>query len=332
MVKVYRLPSCFDEELVTERYGAPANSNQPTIDYLMNLLLRWKTCVVSSFEHVVNQLENHEAVVDTAIREAREAAAGASIKLNRIRRDGDRMQSRILEANEAAATWASRAVQVHASDSSKALECVRRRNLALNEVRHFEAELKAHREIEQQLQRDLLAMESRIAELGRRRNAFTAREFRAKALGAAEACAAATEAVTIEDVFDRWEMKLARTEPLLSGGGAIHWKRSSSPQRNVPSWKQNWRNCWPRHHEPKPESLALPRTDVHTFERGPAISGTKHHDRAPLFGHDYAHRRWRQLFGEQLDGCFSVDALLCISGVHRIPSGGWSVLWFALEG
>jgi phage shock protein A len=180
----------------------------------MKLLARWKTTIVSSFEHVLNQVENHDATIATAIQEGREAAAGARVKLNRIRRDGERMRSRISERNESAQTWASRAVQVHGSDPGKALECVRRRNLARTEAQHLEAELTSHREIEQQLQRDLVEIETRIAELGRRRNAYSAREFRAKALGAAQACSVATQAESVEEVFDRWEMKLASTEPL----------------------------------------------------------------------------------------------------------------------
>jgi phage shock protein A len=180
----------------------------------MKLMQRWKSTVVSSFEHVLSQVENHEAVVAAAIRDAREAAAGARVKLNRLRRDGERLRTRIAERQATAATWAARAVQVHASEPAKALECMRRRQQALAEAGQLEQELAAHREIEDRLTRDLSGLEARIADLGRRRHSFAAREFRAKAIAAGETAAAAGEADAVEEVFDRWELKLARTEPM----------------------------------------------------------------------------------------------------------------------
>lgn len=207
------------EEAARQRAAGKHSSYRLTAKPIksMKLLLRWKTAFCSSFESVLNQLENHEAVVAAAIREAREAAAGARVKQNRLRREGERMRSRIDELNDSSRAWASRALQVHGSEPEKALECVRRRNLAQREAQHLEAEMAAHREIEQQLQRDLALIDNRIAELGRRRTAFSSREFRAKALGAGESCVAATEAGSLEEVFDRWEMKLASVEPALAG-------------------------------------------------------------------------------------------------------------------
>jgi len=219
----------------------------------MKMFYRWKTTFVSSFEHVLNHLENHDAVIATAIREAREAGAGARVKLNRIRRDGDRMRNRIAELNAGAETWASRAVQVHGNDPGKALECVRRRNLARTEAQNLEAELAAHREIEQQLQRDLQEIERRIAELGRRRNAYSAREFRAKALGAGEACSVVTQTESIEEVFDRWEIKLASTEPVAAARMDTLESEFVADEERPPS-PPSWRNCFAIRPGPPPES------------------------------------------------------------------------------
>lgn len=178
----------------------------------MKLLTRWKASITSTFEHVLNQVENHEAVIATAICETREAAAGARVKLNRIRRDTERMRQRITELQAAEKAWASRAVQVHSTDQEKALECVRRRNAATREIQHLEDQLARHKELDLQLSRDIVLIEERIAELERRRNAYSAREFRAKALSIHEACG--TSNSDVEDVFDRWEVKLAATEPM----------------------------------------------------------------------------------------------------------------------
>lgn len=179
----------------------------------MKILNRWKTTLISGFEHVVNQVENHDAVIATAIRETREAAAGARVKLNRLRRDCEKMRLRLAELEQSAATWAARAVKSHPAEPDTALECVRRRNAVLQEAAYLREELSRHEALERQLNRDIVVIDERVAELNRRRNACSAREFRAKAIGVPEEFLPPD----VEDVFDRWEIKLTTAEPLAAG-------------------------------------------------------------------------------------------------------------------
>lgn len=180
---------------------------------IVNMLHRWKTSIISGFEHVVSRVENHEAIVAAALREARESAAGARVKLNRLKRDGVRMQDRLVELRSAEEAWTGRCLKSRSFDENKALECLRRRKGIQLEIRQLENELARHQELDVRLTRDLAMIEERVRELTCRKNAFSARAFRARALELTSP-GLSHSISDVEDVFDRWEIRLAETEPL----------------------------------------------------------------------------------------------------------------------
>lgn len=180
----------------------------------MRILHRWTASIVSGFEHVVSRVENHEAIVASAIRQTRESAAGARVKLNRVRRDGERLRERLVELQRAEENWTARALKTKETDEQKALECLRRRKSIQKEITHLQTELTRHEELERRLARDVDAVAERVADLTRRKNAFSARQFRARALEIGETCLSEPSG-DLEEIFDRWETKLAETEPIL---------------------------------------------------------------------------------------------------------------------
>lgn len=196
-----------------EETGPPVKTKPSTTIPTVKMLHRWKASIVSGFDHVVSRVENHEAIVVAAIREARESAAGARVKLNRLKRDGERMRERLADLRTAEEAWTARCLKIRSADEDKAIECLRRRKGIQNEIRHLESELTRHQELDHRLTNDLAIIEERIRELTRRKNALSAREFRARALEIADA-GLADSVTDLEDIFDRWEIKLAETEPI----------------------------------------------------------------------------------------------------------------------
>lgn len=93
----------------------------------MNTLRRWTTSIVSSFEAVVGQIENHEALVSSAIEEVERSSARAKVQLNRVKRDGTTMRQRLIELRDEQARWEDRARKTVAVDEKRALECLRRK-------------------------------------------------------------------------------------------------------------------------------------------------------------------------------------------------------------
>ncbi|MCB0336427.1 MAG: PspA/IM30 family protein [Bdellovibrionales bacterium] len=179
----------------------------------MNMFKRWTTSVCASFDWMVSQVENHEALVASALREMQQAGAKARAQLKQVQRDGQTMRKRLLELEELEAAWKERALRSRESDNDAAIECLRRRKLVKREHASLSEQIEAHKRFEKQLTMDLKTIEERVAELKRRKNTLTARQYRNDAMqaGSAEEIGLIAE---IDEIFERWEIKLDEKESL----------------------------------------------------------------------------------------------------------------------
>lgn len=181
----------------------------------MNLFKRWTTSVAASFDWVVTQVENHDALVTAAIRDMQAAGAKAKVQLGRVRRDGERMTQRLAELRELETVWADRAVRSHAEDKERALECLARKRQVQREITSIEQQCKEHTRVEAQLTKDLKIIDERVGELKRKKNTFNARQYRAEAMKAGQLSELGIIG-EIDEVFDRWECKLGEYESLAA--------------------------------------------------------------------------------------------------------------------
>lgn len=177
----------------------------------MNTFRRWTASIVSSFESVVQQLENHEAMVNSAIREAERNSCYAKAQLNRVRRDGQAMRQRVIELHTQAESWQQRAKNLGATDESKALECVRRSMRLLKQVAQLEEQEREHAKREKTLAKDLSVVEERLAALRQQRNIMKTRQSRAEALRLIQQVDSHVVA-DIDDIFNRWESQVSACE------------------------------------------------------------------------------------------------------------------------
>lgn len=177
----------------------------------MNSLRRLTASIISSFEGVVGQLENHEALVTTAIREAEQAAGRAKAQLSRVQKDGIAMRKRVEELQEQAALWEDRAKRIAAQDEVKALECVRRRQRYLSQATTIEEQAIGHVKLERQLNADLSMVQDKLNALRQQRNIMRTRESRAEALRVVQSVESSTIG-EIDDIFDRWEARISACE------------------------------------------------------------------------------------------------------------------------
>lgn len=172
---------------------------------------RWRISIGSGFESLIAQVENHEALVAEAIREAQSAATRAKVKLAHVRQDGERLRSRIEKLDTDETDWERRAQAQGNDNRERALECLRRRNCARRELEHLRGELARHEQTERSLAADIGKLDEHVAGLRRRKNTLAARDFRARALAAASPEEGALLG-GVDEVFERWELKLAETE------------------------------------------------------------------------------------------------------------------------
>lgn len=173
----------------------------------MRAIRRWATSIAASFDYVITQVENHEAIVTSAIKDMQSAGSKARVQLSRVKRDGETMRRRIEELKELERVWGERAGRVHEQNEGKALECLRRRKQVRRELEALETQEKEHTRLANQLSTDLKVIDERIAELKRKKNALTARQYRAEAMriGQIDDLGLVAE---IDDIFERWELKI----------------------------------------------------------------------------------------------------------------------------
>ncbi len=177
----------------------------------MSLIRRISATVTSSVDRAVGRIENHDAIVDAAIRDTQQAAARSRVRLERVRQDGHKLHARRHDLKVAVARWTERAKSVAAEDEAKALECLRRRKDCEAQLGDLRLSIQKHDELESRIVEQVKKIEARIAEVSQQRNVMRSRQSVAEALRAinnieGDACG------DIEDTFDRWEIHLGEAE------------------------------------------------------------------------------------------------------------------------
>jgi len=187
----------------------------------MKQLRRLTSTIAGSFEWIISQVENHEAIVQSALKEVQEHHAQACVHYKRVVKDGKKIRQTILNHQDNRNLWIDRARQkVSTGEEGKALECVKRVKHLEREMAELEQQACQHHSLEQQLAQDLSIIEKRIQELKRQRNLLRARESRAQALRLTG------EHNTdlfqeIDTLFERWDTQVSIYE-IRGGTTSIH--------------------------------------------------------------------------------------------------------------
>ena len=177
----------------------------------MSRFKQWSTVFLSRVDAVVSRMENHEALVDSAIQEVRQSLARAKVQLNRVQHDRQTLEQRRDRAQGAIADWVRRAAAVASTDEDRALECLRRKHAVEHESEGLDLRLTEQVRVEQRLVADIRAVEERLTRLCHQRNLLRTRESTA---AAREAMDAATSPLgeDVSEVLERWEMQVTATE------------------------------------------------------------------------------------------------------------------------
>jgi phage shock protein A len=180
----------------------------------MSLIRRISTSITSSVDRAVSKVENHDAIVNAALRETQQAAARSRVRLERVRKDGRSLKTRHSNLEDAVGRWTERARSVAANDESKALECLRRRKDCEQQMRNLEDSIVKHDELEARISEQVKKIEARIGEVAQQRNMMRSRQSVADAMRTINNIEGVSYG-EIEDTFDRWEINLGETEILM---------------------------------------------------------------------------------------------------------------------
>ena len=183
----------------------------------MSLIRRISTSITSSVDRAVSKVENHDAIINAALRDTQQAAARSRVRLQRVRKDGHSLKTRHANLQLAVARWTERAKSVAADDETKALECLRRRKDCDMQLRHLEVSILKHDELETRIEEQVKKIEARIGEVSQQRNMMRSRQSVAEAMRTINNIEGISYG-EVEDTFDRWEINLGETEVLMGAG------------------------------------------------------------------------------------------------------------------
>ncbi len=184
----------------------------------MSIFRRISTSITSSVDKAVSKVENHDAIINAALRETQQAAARSRVRLERVRKDGNSLKNRHQELELAITRWTERARSVAPTDEAKALECLRRRKDCETQLRHLRDSVEKHNELEARIVEQVKKIDGRIGEVSHQRNMMRSRQSVAEAMRAVHNIEGVSYG-EIEDTFDRWEINLGETE-ILTGANS----------------------------------------------------------------------------------------------------------------
>ena len=186
----------------------------------MNLIQRISTSITSSVDRAVSKVENHDAIINAALRDTQQAAARARVRLERVRKDGHQLKTRHANLTLAISRWTDRARNVAADDEHKALECLRRRKDCEKQLATLIESIEKHDELEERIAEQVKKIESRIVEVAQQRNMMRSRQSVAEAMRTINNIEGVSYG-DIEDTFDRWEINLGETEILMNATTSV---------------------------------------------------------------------------------------------------------------
>lgn len=186
----------------------------------MSLIRRISTSITSSVDRAVSKVENHDAIVNAALRDTQQAAARSRVRLERVRKDGRALKTRYQSLKEAQSRWTERARTIASSDESKALECLRRRKDCEAQVRNLAESIEKHEELESRIAEQVKKIEARISEVSHQRNMMRSRQSVAEAMRTIHNIEGVSYG-EVEETFDRWEINLGETEILMGASASV---------------------------------------------------------------------------------------------------------------
>jgi len=177
----------------------------------MSIFKRLSTTIAAQLDHVVGEIENHDAVVKVSISDLKKKIVEAKVRLDRVRSDATQLQNQINQHQSDAARWKSRAVECANEDEQKALSCVSRAQQCEQQVTQLESALNQYLQSAEKLAQDINTAENRARDLKQKHDLMRARQSSCETIKVTQDTNEDPSSMLC-DTFDRWEIKLRQTE------------------------------------------------------------------------------------------------------------------------
>ena len=180
---------------------------------MFGLFRRLKRHVDARLDGMIAQVENHEALVESAIREVEASLERTEREHARVRKANLGLREGIREEHEAAASWRERALRE--PTEARGVECLRRSQRAQRRVDELAERLRENETLEARLLSRAAFLEQELGAFREQTALLRARQARNEDAGRPHA-AGRTPGTDLAELFERWEARVRETE-LTSG-------------------------------------------------------------------------------------------------------------------
>lgn len=186
----------------------------------MSIFKRLSATVVSGIDSLVGEIEDHNAVVEVAIRDLQKQIAAARVRFNTLEWERDRLLEQVAEHRQLVTLWKQRAVKsAESGDEEKALECLGRSRNCEARAAQLEKSSGQFAQTAKKLRESISKLESALQASKQKQSLMRAREASGRAIAMNATNSDAHRDLT--DTFERWEINLVNAEMYESDGNNL---------------------------------------------------------------------------------------------------------------
>lgn len=177
----------------------------------MNLFSRITATIGATAETAVSRFENHDAIAESALIEARQAVAKSRIRHQRLQRSVDEIRTSLDACEKQAQKWTTRAQKLASTDEARAMQCLEQRQFCREQIKQHRQNLSKHESLEAGMADRLKQMETRLQSMMSQRNEMQSRESLARATQVMDRIDN-QGSDGVDAIFERWELSISDTE------------------------------------------------------------------------------------------------------------------------
>lgn len=174
----------------------------------MNKLKKITTTLSASFESIVNEFENQEAIVKSVIAEIKNSRATLEAQKRKIENQNYRSNKRIEEIKKEIPLWIKRIKENHIKNPELAKDCSKKIIYLENEEKKLKLIISKNNKLEALLEKEKIKIESRLIEVENKLEQLKLKEVKSNYIN--QAGTGTTE--NLDEVLDRWEEKISKAE------------------------------------------------------------------------------------------------------------------------
>ncbi len=176
----------------------------------MSIFKRLSATLVSRIDHVVGEIENHDAVIQATLSDRQKKIAEAKVRLGQVRSEQQQLKNQLQKQQENVLLWRKRAIECAKENEDKALECINRRRSCQQQSKTLGKTLEQYAQTADRLAKDIETSQQRLTEMKQELTLMRARQSTCLALNVTND--ASNHSVrALENSFNRWEVNMDQT-------------------------------------------------------------------------------------------------------------------------